>query len=402
MGDIAIRAQNVSKRFSRHTEKRNSLKERAVRGKAPVAPEFWALRDASFEVERGTTFGIIGHNGSGKSTALKVLTGVYRPTSGLVEVHGRVSALLELGAGFHPELTGRENIRLNGAILGLSRKRIDDAMEEIIDFSGIGEFVESPVKVYSSGMFLRLGFAIADKMDPEILVVDEIIAVGDEQFQRKCTDYLYKLRQDGCTIVVVSHAMSQIEDMCDNAVWLSHGQVQSLGPARETVQKYLDSVNSEEIANQVETANVVTGDGRATGSGEIRLQQIEFVDADGAQEGVLLADRPATIRLHYRAAVDLPRAVFGFLFHTEAGVNVAGRNSMHELSAPIQRGDGVVEFQIPSMPLLNGTYLVTTMISDRSHVFDYRDKQARVTIRSTDQSYAGTAAIDGRWSITPG
>jgi len=260
MGDIAIRAQNVSKRFSRHTEKRNSLKERAVRGKAPVAPEFWALRDASFEVERGTTFGIIGHNGSGKSTALKVLTGVYRPTSGLVEVHGRVSALLELGAGFHPELTGRENIRLNGAILGLSRKRIDDAMEEIIDFSGIGEFVESPVKVYSSGMFLRLGFAIAVKMDPEILVVDEIIAVGDEQFQRKCTDYLYKLRQDGCTIVVVSHAMSQIEDMCDNAVWLSHGQVQSLGPARETVQKYLDSVNSEEIANQVETANVVTGD----------------------------------------------------------------------------------------------------------------------------------------------
>lgn len=401
MGEIAIRAQNVSKKFSRHTEKRNSLKERAVRGKSPVAPEFWALRDASFEVERGTTFGIIGHNGSGKSTALKVLTGVYRPTSGLVEVHGRVSALLELGAGFHPELTGRENIRLNGAILGLSRKRIDDAMEEIIDFSGIGEFVESPVKVYSSGMFLRLGFAIAVKMDPEILVVDEIIAVGDEQFQRKCTDYLYKLRQDGCTIVVVSHAMSQIEDMCDNAVWLSHGQVQALGPARDTVQQYLDSVNSEEIASRVDTTNVVPGDGRATGSGEIRVQRVEFVDTEGTAEGVLLAGRPAKIRLHYRAAVDLPRAVFGFLFYTEAGVQVAGRNSMHELSQPLPRGEGVVEFDIPAVPLLNGNYLVTTMISDRSHIFDQRDKQVRVTVRSNDQSYAGTAAIDGRWSIAP-
>ena len=274
-------------------------------------------------------------------------------------------------------------------------------MEEIIDFSGIGEFVESPVKVYSSGMFLRLGFAIAVKMDPEILVVDEIIAVGDEQFQRKCTDYLYKLRQDGCTIVVVSHAMSQIEDMCDNAVWLSHGQVQSLGPARETVQKYLDSVNSEEIANQVETANVVTGDGRATGSGEIRLQQIEFVDADGAQEeccSPTARHHPAALPCRCRPAaggVRLP------LPHRGRGER--GRAQLHARTLrphPARRRRGRVPDTLNAVAQRH--LPVTTMISDRSHVFDYRDKQARVTIRSTDQSYAGTAAIDGRWSITPG
>jgi lipopolysaccharide transport system ATP-binding protein len=180
MTSYAIRAENLSKRFWLNAERHTSLKERVVRGKLPKGHEFWALRDASFEIERGSTFGLMGQNGAGKSTTLKVLAGIYRPTSGRVLVDGRVSALLELGSGFHGDLTGRENIRLNGAILGLTGRQINAAMDRILGFAGIGEFIDLPVKIYSSGMFVRLAFAIAVSLDPEILMVDEVIAVGDE------------------------------------------------------------------------------------------------------------------------------------------------------------------------------------------------------------------------------
>src|SRR5664280_107762 len=247
MTDFAIRAENLSKRFWLHTDRRTGLKERFIRGQAPKGREFWALRDASFEIERGSTFGLLGQNGSGKSTTLKVLAGIYRPNGGRVIVNGRVSALLELGAGFHGELTGRENVRLNGAILGLSAKQIDAAMDRIIDFAAIGDFIDSPVKIYSSGMFVRLGFAIAVSLDPEILMVDEVIAVGDEEFQRKCFDHLFELRKRGTTIVLVTHSLGLIRDMCDQAAWLDHGEVRELGVAREVADRYIESVNDREV-----------------------------------------------------------------------------------------------------------------------------------------------------------
>src|SRR5664280_162817 len=246
MTDIAISAEGLSKRFWLHPERRTGLKERFIRGRAPKGREFWALRDASFQIERGTTFGLIGQNGSGKSTTLKVLAGIYRPTSGRVIVDGRVSALLELGSGFHAELTGRENIRLNGAILGLTGKQIDAAMDKILDFAGIGEFIDLPVKIYSSGMFVRLAFAVAVSLDPEILMVDEVIAVGDEEFQRKCFDHLFDLRKRGTTIVLVTHSLGLIRDMCDQAAWLDHGEVRELGVAREVADRYIESVNDRE------------------------------------------------------------------------------------------------------------------------------------------------------------
>src|SRR5664279_764391 len=223
MTDPAVRVVGVSKKFTLHTERRNSVKERLVRGRARTDGDFWALRDVSFEVPRGTTFGLIGHNGSGKSTMLKLLAGVHRPTSGSIITDGRISALLELGAGFHGELTGRENIFLNGSILGLSKRQIEQSMDKIIDFADIGDFIDAPVKVYSSGMYVRLGFSIAVTVEPEILIVDEIIAVGDEEFQRKCFDYLYELRRHGTTIVIVSHSLPIVADLCDNGAWLDHG-----------------------------------------------------------------------------------------------------------------------------------------------------------------------------------
>src|SRR5450759_3128081 len=303
MTDVAISAEHLSKRFWLHRERRTALKERAVRGRAPKAQEFWALRDASFAIERGATFGLLGQNGSGKSTTLKVLAGIYRPTSGRVIVNGRVSALLELGAGFHGELTGRENIRLNGAILGLSRRQISQAMGPIIDFAGIGEFIDSPVKVYSSGMFVRLGFAIAVSLDPEILMVDEVIAVGDEEFQRKCFDHLFDLRKRGTTIVLVTHSLGLIRDMCDQAIWLEQGQIRKIGPAIEVADAYIEDVNERELQTRqvAEEVEPTSSDTQRLGSGEVRITSVEYLDGDGKASPVLLAAAPCTFRMHYVA-----------------------------------------------------------------------------------------------------
>jgi ABC-type polysaccharide/polyol phosphate transport system ATPase subunit len=211
----AVSIRDVSKRFRRHLDRRESLKEMVARGRSKKLQDFWALRDVTLDISRGSVHGLMGHNGSGKSTLLKIVSGIYRPTEGAVSVHGRLAALIELGAGFHPDMTGRENIRLNGSIMGLSRQEVADSMDTIIDFSGLREFIDDPVKHYSSGMTVRLGFSVAVHLDPEVLLVDEVLAVGDEEFQRKCFDHLSYLRKRGTTIIVVSHALGQLESLCD-------------------------------------------------------------------------------------------------------------------------------------------------------------------------------------------
>lgn len=244
--ELAVSVQRVSKEFLVYREARNSLKERFVRGKPRGTNRFKAVDDVSFAIPKGACLGLVGHNGSGKSTVLKMLAGIYRPTSGAITVNGRISALLELGAGFHPELTGRENIRLNGAILGYTKAQIEAAFDDIVEFADIGQFIDSPVKVYSSGMYVRLGFAVAVMMEPEILLVDEIIAVGDEEFQRKCLDHLFALRQRGVTIVLVTHSMELARELCDQAIWLDRGRVCSFGEVDEVIANYLASVNQQE------------------------------------------------------------------------------------------------------------------------------------------------------------
>ena len=336
MSKYAIQADKLSKHFWLNAERHTSLKERVVRrGNMPKGREFWALRDATFNIERGSTFGLMGQNGSGKSTTLKVLAGIYRPTSGTVMVDGRVSALLELGAGFHADLTGRENIRLNGAILGLGGKQVDAAMDRIIDFAGLGEFIDSPVKIYSSGMYVRLGFAIAVSLDPEILMVDEVIAVGDEEFQRKCFDHLFELRKRGTTIVLVTHALGTIRDMCDQAAWLEHGRIRQLGPARDVVDGYIGDVNAREVqahhVAQAHQATVPVEPAPAVparlGTGEVKITSVEFLDGDGNPSAVLVAGAPCTMRLHFLALESVGHAVFGIGFWHESGANVSGPNS---------------------------------------------------------------------------
>jgi lipopolysaccharide transport system ATP-binding protein len=400
MTDFAIRAENLSKRFWLQTDRRTGLKERFIRGGVPKGREFWALRDASFEITRGTTFGLLGQNGSGKSTTLKVLAGIYRPNAGRVIVNGRVSALLELGAGFHGELTGRENVRLNGAILGLSGKQIDASMDRIIDFAAIGDFIDSPVKIYSSGMFVRLGFAIAVSLDPEILMVDEVIAVGDEEFQRKCFDHLHELRKRGSTIVLVTHSLGLIRDMCDQAAWLEHGRIRQLGPGREVVDSYLADINEREVHAQhespaVEAAPVTQ---RRPGSGEVRITSLEYLDGSGGPSPVLLAGAPCTIRMHFAADEALPEAVFGIGFVHESGAFVSGPNSGSVGPWAVEAGRGYVDLATNELLLQPAIYRVTTSIGDRGHIIDFADREYELHVRGRGDEEPGLTRMPGTWT----
>ncbi len=239
---LTISVIDVSKRFRLEFDRPSSIKEAVLRFGRRDVSDFWALRDISLAIPRGSFFGIVGHNGSGKSTLLRLMAGIHRPTTGEIHTRGRLSALLELGSGFHTDLTGRENVFLNGAILGLNRRQMAAAMDEIVEFSGIGDQIDVPVKIYSSGMYMRLGFAVAVNVDPEILLIDEVIAVGDEDFQHKCMRHMDQLRARGTTIVVVSHNTDLVRRLSDTVGWLDHGRMLGLGDPDTIVDEYLDSV----------------------------------------------------------------------------------------------------------------------------------------------------------------
>ena len=244
MTDWAVQVMDVSKKFRLYHERNQSLKSAILRGKTSRHEDFWALQNVSFDVIEGNTHGLIGSNGSGKSTLLKCLAKIYWPTSGEIQYRGRMASLLEVGSGFHLELSGRENIYLNGSILGMSKKEIDGKFDEIVDFSGVEKFLDQPVKNYSSGMYVRLGFSIAINVNPDILVVDEVLSVGDEEFQRKSFDKFRDLKKAGKTIILVTHAMAVVKDLCDTATWLNKGSVVEVGGAARVVDAYLDSVEN--------------------------------------------------------------------------------------------------------------------------------------------------------------
>ncbi|MDH6255399.1 ABC transporter ATP-binding protein [Aurantimicrobium minutum] len=239
MKNIAVRVDRLGKKFRIYSERNQSLKSALMRGRVSKYDQFWALRDLSIEVTKGTTLGLVGGNGSGKSTLLKTLAKIYWPDEGDIEYFGRMSALLEVGSGFHPELTGRENIFLNGSILGMKRKEIEQRFEQIVEFSGVREFIDQPVKNYSSGMYVRLGFSVAIHVEPDILVVDEVLAVGDAAFQAQCFERFRELKRQGTTIILVSHDMEAVNSLCDQVAWIKKGKLQLLGPAKKVTQAYL-------------------------------------------------------------------------------------------------------------------------------------------------------------------
>jgi ABC-type polysaccharide/polyol phosphate transport system ATPase subunit len=366
--EFAVDIQGVGKRFVRHTDRRNSLKERIVRGRSRNAEDFWAVRDVSLQIPKGSVYGLIGHNGSGKSTLLKMIGGIYRPSTGTITADGRVAALIELGAGFHPDMTGRENIALNGSILGLPRKEIAAVTEEIIEFSGLGDFINDPVKHYSSGMYVRLGFSVAVHMKPDVLLVDEVLAVGDEEFQRKCFDHLYALRRSGRTIVVVSHGLGQLEGLCDDVAWLDHGVMQQHGPAVETIAAYLRRVNAEESARNPMVAAVRGQDDESARAGDqtVRVTRAEIVDVDG--QAVTHAETGTTFRI--RLGITAATATLGpnvrIALQHDSGTLV-GMLSNHRWGVDFGtiEGDHTVSMAVMGNPLLPGRYRVHV------DVFDY-------------------------------
>lgn len=238
MTDAAVTVEHVSKRFRMYHERNDSLKSMVMRGKKSVHEDFWALKDISFEVPHGSTFGLIGKNGSGKSTLLKCLAKILWPEEGAITARGKQASLLEVGSGFHPELSGRENVFLNGSILGMSRKEVARKFDEIVAFSGVGHFIDQPVKNYSSGMYVRLGFSVAVAVTPDILVVDEVLAVGDATFRKRCQTKFKEMKDEGRTVILVSHSMGTVKDMCDQVAWLNEGELKMIGDTKKVISAY--------------------------------------------------------------------------------------------------------------------------------------------------------------------
>ncbi len=397
MREAAVEVEHVSKKFRLFKEKNNSLKATIMRGRRVVAEDFWAVRDVSFEVARGEAFGLIGENGSGKSTMLKCLTRIYRPESGRIAINGKVSALLELGAGFHPELTGRENVFLNGAILGLTQKELRRRFDGIVEFAGIGKFIDEPVKNYSSGMYVRLGFSVAINVDPEVLLVDEVLAVGDENFQRRCNEQFADLKAQGCTIVLVSHAMTSVQNMCDRVAWMEHGRVREIGDTRDVIEHYTGSV---------QVGRETDGSGHPRwGSGEGQVSRVELLDEAGRRVDRLVSGAPATIRIHYEMHEPVAQPVFACYLATITGQPVSAPNTRAEGCVPDKLdGLGHVDLRLDEVRLLPGTYDLTPVLSDLTmmKVFDQRQNLLRFDVeRGSIHEEWGVTTLSPRWEIAP-
>jgi homopolymeric O-antigen transport system ATP-binding protein len=364
---IDLSVDHVSKRYRvRQTADANrgrrTLRQKfeALRGRSD---EFWALRDVSFDVARGETLGIIGHNGAGKSTILKVLSSVTAPTGGEITIRGRLSALIEVGSGFHPELTGRENIYLSGSILGMRRREIANKLERIIDFAGVRDFIDTPVKHYSSGMYVRLGFSIAAHLEPDILLLDEVLAVGDAAFQVKCLDRVNELHRQGRTIVFISHDLGAVERMCGRVLLMKRGQVVADGHPRDVIAKYQE-VSSGYVPSEPHSL------AQAILSREVEITSVTCHDVDGREAAVFRTGAAARVRVSYVTHQPVPDAIIEVyvysLLEKSYGawcqLTTASRNGE---GIDLKPGPGAVEFEVEELSFLPGMYYVSATIVHR-------------------------------------
>jgi len=395
VSEPAIVVDGLSKRFRLYHDRNQTLKAAVMRGRRARYEEFWALRDVSLEIAQGATYGFIGTNGSGKSTLLKCLARILVPDEGVVHTRGKVSALLELGAGFHPELSGRENVYLNGSILGLSKFELDRRFDDIVAFAGLERFIDTPVKNYSSGMYVRLGFSVAINVDPDILLVDEVLAVGDEQFQRRCNERFADLRAQGTTIVIVSHSLGSVRAMCDEVAWIDQSRLRSIGPAGDLVDEYLAEVH-EDRSDEVHST------GSRWGSGEVRLERLEVLDHEGRATDDVRTGEAVTFRLHYDAAEPIEHPTFSVELHTIEGVLLTNPSAREAGLSPDQvKGRGAVDLVVDRLPLLPGTYDLSATVADEAslHVYDSRHRALRFDVEPGDprESFGGVLSLQGRW-----
>jgi ABC-type polysaccharide/polyol phosphate transport system ATPase subunit len=394
MPDNAVVVENLWKNFRLYHERNQYLKATILKGKRARYDEFWALKGVDFEVASGQTFGIIGANGSGKSTLLKCLAGILEPDRGSIGHEGRLSALLELGAGFHIELSGRENVYLNGAILGLTKREIDARFDDIVEFAGLEEFIDTPVKNYSSGMFVRLGFAVAANVEPDVLLIDEVLSVGDEVFQRRCAEKIEEFRRDGRTIVFVSHGLGQVEQLCEEVAWIDHGELVELGPASDVISRYRGDSH--------EDVRVEADQGTRWGSQEAEITFAGFVDESGEPASLLTSLEPTTLRLEYEAHQPLQDVVIGFRIDTMNGFLVWGTSTrLARKTIGLMRGKGVVELEIEGLPLLEGVFYLSVSVTDQAevHEYDHWERAARFEVRQFGTNDAGLFHLPVTWRI---
>jgi ABC-type polysaccharide/polyol phosphate transport system ATPase subunit len=390
----AVEVDGLSKRFRLYHERNQSLKAAVLRGGRSRFDEKWALRNVSFEIAEGSTYGLIGDNGSGKSTLLKCLARILVPDEGSSRVHGKVAALLELGSGFHPELTGRQNVFLNGAILGMSRKELERRFDDIVGFAGLEHAIDQPVKNYSSGMYVRLGFSVATNVDPQVLLVDEVLAVGDATFQRKCMERINGLRDSGATIVIVSHAAESVRMLCDEVAWLEQGRLMEAGPANAVVDRYLRA--------GVEERPDVVGDPDRWGTGEVLMAGVTLTDGAGHITTKLTTGDPLEVTVRWRSAdgCTVPGAV-GLAISTADGTRLWGSNSWRqEIHLGESPTEGLVAWKAPRTVLQPGVYDLDVSVTDRTsaHVYDYRRKVLRFDVQPGGAPEgSGHVSFGGEW-----
>jgi ABC-type polysaccharide/polyol phosphate transport system ATPase subunit len=391
MGDRhpAVIVENVTKRFVLSSSRPQDLRERfGARGATRSAPHsFLALDNIGFTIAPGESVGIVGHNGSGKSTLLKLLTGIMKPTTGRVTVHGRLGALIEVGAGFHPDLTGRENIFLNGAILGVSRRELTERFDDIVAFAGLERFIDTPVKRYSSGMYMRLGFAIVAHMDPEVLLIDEVLAVGDQQFQNRCLSFLRDFVRRGGTAIFVSHSMPQVERLCERCIWLDHGVARYDGETVGAIQQYLAMVTEREAEehrrrypDEVEPIVSEPVAPVSSASGPLASRQLLSVtlrDPDGLPTCEPMAGQPLSIEIAYSLSHPLREPIFDVeIFRLDGARVIATSSADHARTLAGLPSEGALTIAVPFFNLDEGVYRLA------------------LRLRSTDESEAGETLDD--------
>jgi len=437
-GEPIVRLQNVSVRYRVPQERIPTFKEYAIRwlrGQVHYQ-SFWALNDINLDILPGEVFGIIGPNGAGKSTLLKVIARVLHPSRGRVQIRGRVAPLLELGAGFDTELTGRENIFLNGAILGYTHAQIDALFPEIVEFSGLQDFIEAPLRTYSSGMYARLGFSVATASRPDILIVDEILGVGDTEFQTKSFERIQSFKATGTTILLVSHSLERVEEICNRAIWLEHGEIVSLGSTkavvsqyvRRTIEKESERLTTERQVTQqpepeslpvvptltgIPIAEAAHGAAPPTrwGSRKVEITHAHILGGpdNTVEQGIFETGQPFVLRLDYVAHALVSGAIFGMAIHRQDGLHITGPNTSHSgLSLPTLDKTGSITYQVDSLPLLEGLYHVSVAVvsQDDSEIFDYHDRRypfrvvnSRHADRSTKAEQFGLLTLGGKWKI---
>jgi len=369
--------------------------------------EFWAVRSVYLDIPHGSTVGIIGENGAGKSSLLKLLTGITSPTTGRVEVQGRIASLLELGAGFHPEFTGRENIRLNCAILGMTPEETAERFQRIVDFSELGDFIDRPVKTYSSGMYVRLGFSVAATVDPDILIIDEALSVGDEHFRGKCTNRLNEIREQGKTVVFVSHDMGAIKSMCNWVVLMDQGKILEQGTAEQVADTYLKRAKARGN-ERLSMVHRRKSEYPRWGSGEVEVTHFEMLDEHRAPTHMVQTGRPYSIRMAWKAHRVCANPVFGVgLYRTDGtylnGSNHQWREQPIELQRVVPGDEGEVEIFVERMPLNHGQYYLTLFLYDHSKAsptaIDHREHVLTFEVLDVDRAQHGLIQVPSRWML---